>query len=475
MAPVAATAAELNVNGVSEYSNSSEVQGISQFSDVYPTDWAYQALTNLAERHGCVAAAPSGSMTRYEAAALLNKCLSNVAQVNQEERRLLNEFGPELAVIEGRINGLEDRVGEFEAGVFSATTKLTGNTTFVIGGIDGGSGTDAASTNEATQFNYDTILNLDSSFTGDDLLRTSLRASNFRNDMPFADGTASLERGWDGGDADAVYINRNFYQFPIGDDLTATVGARVRQDDMLGVWPSAYPSDSILDVHTYAGANDTYNLAIGAGAGLTYEKNNVSASFLIVSDEPNDANEKTGGVLTEGGSDDYTAQLAYLGQGWTLAVAYTNSDGGLSDSVAAADSAERYDAWGVSGVYEIDADSAWIPSSVSAGVGWRNQDKSSELGTDGVDNTADDVEDTSTWTIGLLWNDAFVDGNTLGVAYGTAEGHRDDSGYDDPMSYEVFYSMAVSDNITVTPAIFQIEKEGTDEVTGALVKTTFKF
>ena len=73
MAPIAATAAELNVNGVSEYSNSGEIQSISQFSDVYPTDWAYQALTNLAERHGCVASAPNGSMTRYEAAALLNK------------------------------------------------------------------------------------------------------------------------------------------------------------------------------------------------------------------------------------------------------------------------------------------------------------------------------------------------------------------------------------------------------------------
>jgi len=103
MAPVAATAADLNVNGVSQYSNSGEIESISQFSDVYPTDWAYQALTNLAERHGCVASSPNGSMTRYEAAALLNKCLENVAQVNEEERRLLNEFGPELAVIKGHL------------------------------------------------------------------------------------------------------------------------------------------------------------------------------------------------------------------------------------------------------------------------------------------------------------------------------------------------------------------------------------
>ena len=107
MAPMATTAAELNVNGVSDYSDSiGEVESISKFSDVYPTDWAYKALTNLAENHGCVAASPNGSMTRYEAAALLNTCLGNVAQVNEEERRLLNEFGPELAVIKGRVDGL---------------------------------------------------------------------------------------------------------------------------------------------------------------------------------------------------------------------------------------------------------------------------------------------------------------------------------------------------------------------------------
>ena len=74
MAPMAAMAADLNPS-VSDYSDSiEEVKSISDFSDVYPTDWAYQALTNLAERHGCAAATPGGAMTRYEAAALLNTC-----------------------------------------------------------------------------------------------------------------------------------------------------------------------------------------------------------------------------------------------------------------------------------------------------------------------------------------------------------------------------------------------------------------
>ncbi|MGC6483441.1 MAG: porin, partial [Synechococcus sp.] len=46
-----ANAAELNINGVSDYAATSEqVTSIAQFSDVYPTDWAYQALSNLVER-----------------------------------------------------------------------------------------------------------------------------------------------------------------------------------------------------------------------------------------------------------------------------------------------------------------------------------------------------------------------------------------------------------------------------------------
>ena len=38
----AANAAELNINGVSDYAASADqVTSVTQFSDVYPTDWAY--------------------------------------------------------------------------------------------------------------------------------------------------------------------------------------------------------------------------------------------------------------------------------------------------------------------------------------------------------------------------------------------------------------------------------------------------
>jgi hypothetical protein len=126
-----ANAAELNINGVSDYAASADqVTSVTQFSDVYPTDWAYQALSNLVEQYGCVAGYPNGTfrgnraMTRYEAAALLNACLDRVTEVTDELRRLLKEFETELAILRGRVDGLEARVGELEATQFSTTTKL---------------------------------------------------------------------------------------------------------------------------------------------------------------------------------------------------------------------------------------------------------------------------------------------------------------------------------------------------------------
>ncbi|MGB5240699.1 MAG: porin, partial [Prochlorococcaceae cyanobacterium] len=53
MAPVAATAGEMNLDGINQYAASEDqVTSITQFSDVQPTEWAYQALSNLIERYG---------------------------------------------------------------------------------------------------------------------------------------------------------------------------------------------------------------------------------------------------------------------------------------------------------------------------------------------------------------------------------------------------------------------------------------
>ena len=172
-----------------------QVTSVTQFSDVYPTDWAYQALANLVEQYGCVAGYPNGTfrgnraMTRYEAAALLNACLDRITEVTDELRRLLKEFETELAILKGRVDGLEARVGELEATQFSTTTKLSAKTVWVAGATrakgdnyntGGDKGAREAYNAEygAFSFSYDLRLGLKTSFSGKDLLYTRLRAGN---------------------------------------------------------------------------------------------------------------------------------------------------------------------------------------------------------------------------------------------------------------------------------------------------------
>ena len=128
-------AAELNLVDLNRYGARDQVTSAASFSDVRPTDWAYQALANLVDRYGCVAGYPNGSfrgggtISRFEAAALLQSCLDRVQERTDELRRLSKEFQAELAQLRGRVDGLEARVGRLVADQFSTTTTLSGQAT----------------------------------------------------------------------------------------------------------------------------------------------------------------------------------------------------------------------------------------------------------------------------------------------------------------------------------------------------------
>ena len=343
------------------------------------------------------------------------------------------------------------------SGDSSPSTMLMGKTTFVVGGVDGV--TSMGTAKDETTFNYDMKLMGMTSFTGKDMLMTAIRSGNFAMMDPFGmSGAARLDTGFNSGDN--LELHKAFYKFPVSDDIQITFGPKLRQDDLLGVWPSSYPSDPILFVLNQAGASDTYSKKMGAGAGITWSKDRVVASALFVSE---DANDSTKGFLQDNGRDHITTQLAWVDDSYTVALAYTNADSANTDGSA---NANDYTSYGISGTYKFSNDSSAMPSSINAGYGWKNPDK--------VDDSSN-IEDGNTWTIGAMWNDAFREGNNLGLALGTAETHRDDSGYDDPLAWEAFYEVAINDSVTITPAVFNIEKNGADDVSGALVKTTFKF
>jgi hypothetical protein len=483
MAPVAASAADLNIAGVSQYGSDEQVTSITQFSDVKPTDWAYQALSNLIERYGCVAGYPNGTykggqaMTRYEAAALLNACLDRVTEVTDELKRLMAEFEKELAVLKGRVDGLEAKVGELEATQFSTTTKLRADTRWVLGGLDytgnqKGSnnnfvpaGTGASSQlRDALSFNYDVRLNFDTSFTGKDLLRTQLRAGNFADSgfssqnslTPLTNLDAAFEEscgtGIDCGDV--VAINRLYYKFPVGKQFTVVAGPRVRQDDALAVYPSVYNADKILKIFQYAGAPGAYSQVLGAGAGAWWkqvkadkkDKSGWSFGGVYVAGNADAGNPTTvgcgastsytaisnipcGGIGNGASQQSGTAQLAYTGRNWNITGAYTYNSAGVSIAGTSFSTSllpniysttvggGSVNSWSLAGYWQ-PMQLGWVPS-ISAGWGYNAYNYSGD-----VANTANPASlqlssaASQSWYVGFNWKDAFAKGNALGFAFG---------------------------------------------------------
>jgi hypothetical protein len=503
-----ASAADLNIAGVSQYGPTAsrdsleQVTSITQFSDVQPTDWAYQALSNLIERYGCVTGYPNGTyrgsraMTRLEAAALLNACLERITEVTDELKRLMNEFEKELAVLKGRVDGLEAKVAELEATQFSTTTNLTGHATFVLGASTfGGSASNLVNANQsrfgATTFNYNLQLNFHTSFTGKDLLRATLRSGNFDGDSNSfggagPSGLSVLQVAFqEEGGANLIGIDRLFYQFPIG-DFIVTFGGRVEQDDMLAIWPSVYPQDAILDVLTLGGAPGAYNVNLGVGAGVWWQKSGFAISANYVAANGSSGNPNEGGIATDGAGGTGTLQIGYTAEQWAIAAIYSYIQNANNLFVYATDftiesfqNAGYTSAFGLSAYWQ-PAESGLIPS-ISAGWGINSTNYNSTVNNQGL------VSTSQSWSVGLQWDDAFMQGNALGMAVGQAPFATSLKGGETPNDgnyvWEWWYKVQVTDNIAVTPALFYLSRPlGGDtpdgksfNQLGGLIKTSYRF
>ncbi|MCW6036962.1 iron uptake porin [Spirulina subsalsa FACHB-351] len=260
--------------------------GASQFGDVSPGDWAFQALDDLVRRYGCLAGYPDGTfrgnraLSRYEFAAGLNACLQQLERIIAETtaefvtredletlRRLLQEFEAELVTLGTRVDNLESRTSFLEDNQFSTTTKLLGEVvfnldvpsgkravpTFITGTTGNGltnNGslgdtivTDAAGNVIASEvgfrepprqekmdsnlaFSYRARLNFDTSFVGSDRLRTRLQARNARNLTDVANiGTDGLRPDRYGNSNNSVELSKLWYYFPLGRNIRFHVGA----------------------------------------------------------------------------------------------------------------------------------------------------------------------------------------------------------------------------------------------------------
>ena len=560
LAPLAASAQEMaSANGmaaVNEYMNQQDVDrfrafeaknqvtSVNQFSDVQPTDWAYQALSNLVEKYGCVAGYPNGTykggqaMSRFEAAALLNACLDRVTEVTDELRRLMAEFEKELAILKGRVDGLEAKVGKLEAQQFSTTTKLQGEATMVLGGVgftgnafsnraipaDNGYTTNgnntAVAARNALSLNYDVRLNFTTSWTGKDLLYTRLRSGNFANSA-FASnqGMRALDKASNGGNnaANVVEIDRLYYRFPLGNEFAVTVGPRVRNTEMVAFRPQAYNAD-LLDFFTLAGAPGAYNKATGSGAGITWRQNvkkgnpYLTASVNYVAESGDSGNPNEGGLFSSYGRNNVTVQVGGRGTNWGVAATYrygtcgtdlrrgtpmASADMPCNGTVAAGTSSGSTSALtGLAGnnassnsiglgAYWEPKQSGWVPS---VSLGWGYSGLSQSGATTATTNTISNVSAAQSWAAMFQWSDVFAKGNAAGFAMGqgvmTTSTRAGAAGNDSNYAFEWFYRFKVSDNISVTPAVFYLSNPNgqqqrasgtTLDNVGVLVQTQFKF
>ena len=548
MAPVAASAADMNLAGVKQYASADEqVTSISQFSDVQPTDWAYQALSNLVERYGCVAGYPNGTfkgkqaMTRFEAAALLNACLDRVTEVTDELRRLQKEFAKELAILKGRVDKLEAKVGKLEATQFSTTTKLVGETTWALGaqafggnnnGTSGTNGTNANSQRAgATTFNYDLRLALNTSFTGKDLLFTRLRTGNFVNsgfngtpytlsrlDIAFPGSTQGTSA-----QNNIFFIDRLFYRFPVGKEFTFAVGPLLRNTEALAIEPSYYGDLKLLDAFTVHGAPGTYNKATGGGAAVIWRQNVkkgapfFGASLSYIAQNANSATSGTGssnganagGIMGNNSQSNLLLQLGYQAQQWKSTFAWrwgscgTNAREGTQAAIAPAACPGQFSSgtqpsagWGGNNVdvnnfaYTL----AWTPKkngtivpSISAGWGYSAYNAGSQLAPSanntgmtsaGISNQlpVNNIAATQSWTVGLQWKDAFIKGNSAGMAVGQPNFvtalRNGQTAQDGNYVWEWWYKFQVTDKISVSPALFYISNPSSAGTSAGLVGTS---
>ncbi len=501
------------INQVNSYSKEgkenttlSQVTSVSQFSDVQPTDWAFQALQSLVERYGCIAGYPNATyrgnraLTRFEFAAGLNACLDRVNEliatatadmVTRQDlatlQRLQEEFSAELATLRGRVDSLEARTAELEANQFSTTTKLAGEAIFAV--------TDSIRRDDAsnnTVFQNRVRLGLQTSFTGRDLLTTRLASGNATPLNLGLPGSGEGLQTFNIGDTNGnnVEIDRLTYQAPIGPAQVYLAASGGKHSQYAAV-NNPYFADGTDGgngaLTTFGSENPIYRIGGGAGIAFTLplgqgggilRPSSVTVGYL--GSEANNPNPGSG--IFDG---DYAAlgQLNFsVGDRLALAATYVHGYHGANSNLFDAGSSLGTPVVGTSIANTLQNPSSTNSYGVSAA--FRPSDRLSFSGfvsyTDVTGFGVGDDKEVWSYGVGLALPDFGKRGNVLGIFGGAVPYSRGvvDGSNKVPYQVEGFYKYRVSDNISVTPGVIWVTNPGQssndDSFIGTL-RTTFTF
>ncbi|BAY20670.1 S-layer region-like protein [Calothrix sp. NIES-2100] len=527
-----------------------QVTSVSQLSDVQPTDWAFAALQSLVERYGCIAGYPNSTyrgnraLTRYEFAAGLNACLDRVNEliatatsdlVTKEDlntiKKLQEEFAAELSTLRGRVDTLEARTAELEANQFSTTTKLNGEVIIAAIGATGG----APDRNDPNIILTNRVrLNLNTSFTGKDLLITGLQSHNFLGGV---DGSGSLQESlglaspvlsassartsfepqFAGVDpknlstigANSVQLYKLLYIFPVADKLTLFAGTAAEVSD---AFPTITPfyGEGQESISRFGNLNPVLRVSGGtSGSGLA------SAAGFIYSFSPQldlralygsvNANlpSKAGDILPGvsntplgagvfSGSSVVAAQLTFRpSNSFEIGLNYANSYHEINILGTGLTSSDI----GALAGPGVPLGTPVKLNSFGGTVTWRFSPKIALSGYGAalfVDDSSPDIDASTTftsWMVGVHFNDLLKPGNNAGIIFGQPLYRTDASGAAQlaaagvnravPYHLEAYYRFRVNDNVSITPGAFVLfnpEGDSRNETTTVgVLRTTFTF
>ncbi|MBW4641787.1 MAG: iron uptake porin [Goleter apudmare HA4340-LM2] len=478
----------------------SQITSVSQFSDVQPTDWAFQALQSLVERYGCIAGYPNGTyrgnraLTRYEFAAGLNACLDRVNEliatatadlVTKQDlatlQRLQEEFKAELATLRGRVDALETRTAELEANQFSTTTKLVGEAVFAVTDNFG------SDDNNNTVFQNRVRLNLQTSFTGKDTLNTRIAAGN-------AVGLTLPGETFEGTQTFNISPNTNNgaaidwlgYYFPVGNSQVYLVATGGIQSDYV---PTNNPYFEDFDggngaLSTFASESPIYRIGGGAGLGvnLAFGGGSTFKPSLTLGYLGSQANSPSAGSGLFEGNYAALAQLNLnVGDRLSFAATYVHGyhgagsalfDAGLVTSAVVGTQQANF----------VGGDNPYQSNSYGLAAAFKPSEKLSISGfvsySDINDLVADNDGEVWSYGVGVALPDLGKRGNVLGIFAGV-QPYLGDLGGSRPYHIEGFYKYRLTDNISITPGVIWLTNPGqgannSDAVIGTL-RTTFTF
>ena len=371
--------------------------------------------------------------------------LSNYS--SSKEVKSISDFNTaeELAVTNSRVDGLESRFNNFEAGSFSDTTTMSGTAGFLIGAesLDG----DA---NEALMTEYFFEIDLNTSFTGDDKLNIELETGNH---MGAGVGKDKEGIDWGSDNGDTLKVTDLNYKFPLG-GWTVAVGDSM---DASKTWPNACAMNNMVDNLGDCGAANSVDLSGDVSFSASKEFGDGWEIGLGISA---DSGETTRGMFTKEGDDMYGVALGYETDTYGFTVAYsmkekTDTSGG-SDNEAwdSGDSQTDTTYYGLVGYYSPES----VPVTFSGGV---------EL---------TDVEGTDTdktqWTVGVSTE---LGEGTLSANIGTNGAIADNAA--EEMAYDLSYEYPINDSTSITPFVYIVEESAAnkDDAVGLGTFVSFSF